>query len=505
MFRTIKFIVTFFLLIPLTQQSHVYSAAPVGAMGAVEVAAGRIDALRNRFGFLRHNPHAVDPALIEQRADLALRQRNIAQRLDANPADAALQLQIRDIDAQMIELNRQVAAQEEARIRMEERGAGVVAGMLNAAIGEQAAADDRKKAAVQAIAKGRIANQGAMDKIQFLTSKENITKLSIALAAVGGGLIATYFIAKFAMYYAQRFVGMPELIRESSEKTLWQWLVSLFQSEEEAVAFFADAIFDKETEGIIGELAQSFKDSRDANLQLRHILFYGVPGTGKTMIAKKIAHFCGMDYAIFSGADIMQFDPSERVVQINALFERAKQSKKGMIIFIDEAEAFFASDPIAVKAFLFHTGTNSKQFTCIYSANRVEDIPTPVISRTDKTLEIKLPAVEERARMLMHYLNDFFIKNPLVLGGEQAVLSPALTPEAINAIAAQLQGWSGRDIVKLVIEIPYILSSKKTRVVVPEIIQAAIEEKQKQRRNFIGYDSTAAMRDALRAPAASGA
>ena len=71
-------------------------------------------------------------------------------------------------------------------------------------------------------------------------------------------------------------------------------------------------------------------------------MFYGPPGTGKTMFAKKLAMKSGLEYAIMVGSDIAPLGPVA-VKELNTLFDWAEKQQKGMILFIDEADAFLRS------------------------------------------------------------------------------------------------------------------------------------------------------------------
>jgi len=69
------------------------------------------------------------------------------------------------------------------------------------------------------------------------------------------------------------------------------------------------------------------------------VLLYGLPGTGKTMVAKAIAHETGAAFYPVRGSDFSSkwFGESEK--NIRALFDEAKQQEKA-VIFFDEIEAY---------------------------------------------------------------------------------------------------------------------------------------------------------------------
>ena len=234
--------------------------------------------------------------------DHARLQRAVADR----PADLFAQQQLDRVNAQ-----RDAAIADERRAeqrgdRMEEVGVGLFQDIAGEMIADHAADRERKKAVVVAVAQQEEANAGAMDQLKEKLSPENVRRMAIAAGAIGGALIVTYFAAKFGLYYAQRFVGMPKLVRESSEKNLWQSIVSMFSSEEEATMFLSDIVLNAELAAVVGDLAKALTETKKDGIPFRNVVLYGEPGTGKTMIAKRVAKFCGMDFAILSGADFTQ-------------------------------------------------------------------------------------------------------------------------------------------------------------------------------------------------------
>lgn len=60
---------------------------------------------------------------------------------------------------------------------------------------------------------------------------------------------------------------------------------------------------------------------------------------GKTMAAKQLARDSGLDYALMTGGDVGPLGP-DAVTKIHQLFDWAGKSRKGLLLFIDEADAF---------------------------------------------------------------------------------------------------------------------------------------------------------------------
>jgi ATPase family AAA domain-containing protein 3A/B len=105
---------------------------------------------------------------------------------------------------------------------------------------------------------------------------------------------------------------------------------------------------------------------------------YFPKGTGKTMVARKLAKCIGMDYALMSGGDVGPLG-SDAVTQIHNLFTWSKLSRRGVLLFIDESEAFLASRKKAnmsemthnaLNALLYHTGGERRDFMLVLATNR---------------------------------------------------------------------------------------------------------------------------------------
>ena len=117
----------------------------------------------------------------------------------------------------------------------------------------------------------------------------------------------------------------------------------------------------------VQQLAIATSNAKRNRVPYRHLLLYGPPGTGKTMVAQRLAKASGMDYALMSGGDVGPLG-KDAVTELHALFRWARKSPRGLLLFIDEAEAFLGSRSRnamseelrnALNALLYQTGTQS--------------------------------------------------------------------------------------------------------------------------------------------------
>lgn len=196
-------------------------------------------------------------------------------------------------------------------------------------------------------------------------------------------------VAKMLRIIIQSTIGKPKLIRETTRRSVpIQYL--LFAKElllsathpnrknESILDAFDDVALDDDLMNKILSLAATASKVRKNNAPHRHVLFFGPPGTGKTLVARKLAKTIGMDYAIMSGGDVGPLG-SDAVTQIHNLFYWAKMSRKGVLLFIDEAECFlsdrnknFLSENAhnALNALLYNTGNQRTDFMMVLATNR---------------------------------------------------------------------------------------------------------------------------------------
>jgi len=167
-------------------------------------------------------------------------------------------------------------------------------------------------------------------------------------------------------------------------------------------------------------------------------------------MAKKLATWCELDYAIMSGADIAPLR-EQAVTELHNLFAWANQTKKGVLLFIDEADAFLASrdgGPMseslrnALTALLYHTGSSSSRVMLVLATNRPGDLDSAVIDRIDESVQFQLPELSERQLLVNSYFQAF-------LGQVDSQVSE----NELKETAKRLDGFSGREISKLMISV----------------------------------------------------
>ena len=174
----------------------------------------------------------------------------------------------------------------------------------------------------------------------FLTSPTYLLKVVYLLGA--------YQMTKLAAAAVMARFGRPQLVRETSKIVtsnffMVPWMLmkrSMHRQWRRKESQLLDGvIIEEKLEKQLQEISYAVLNRRKHFAPCKNMLFHGPPGTGKTLFAKKLAMKSGLDYAVMTGSDVAPLG-AQAVSQMNSLFDWAEKSPKGMILFIDEADAF---------------------------------------------------------------------------------------------------------------------------------------------------------------------
>ncbi|WCJ37005.1 AAA-type ATPase family protein [Euphorbia peplus] len=312
----------------------------------------------------------------------------------------------------------------------------------------------------------------------ILTDQNKLVVAVGGLTALAAGIYTTREGARVIWSYVDRILGQPSLIRESSRgKYPWSGIFSRGLSTLSRKANngsssksgngFGDVILHPSLQKRIKQLANATANTKSHQAPFRNMLFYGPPGTGKTMAARELARKSGLDYALMTGGDVAPLG-SQAVTKIHQLFDWSKKSKRGLLLFIDEADAFLCernkiymseAQRSALNALLYRTGDQSKDIVLALATNRPGDLDSAVADRIDEVLEFPLPGEQERFKLLKLYLDKYiaqagsrktggWFKN-LFKKEQQKIEIKGVTDDVIKEAAAKTEGFSGREIAKL--------------------------------------------------------
>ena len=179
----------------------------------------------------------------------------------------------------------------------------------------------------------------------------------------------------------------------------------------------------------------------------RNILFYGVSGTGKTMIAKALSAKTGVPMLAVKSTSLIGEYVGEGARQIHSLYEKAAESAP-CIIFIDELDAIALDrryqdlrgdvSEIVNSLLTEMDGISNRKGICTIAAtNQIEVLDASVRSRFEEEIEFRLPNKEERL---------------LLLEKNAATMPLAMENVNLSEIARQTEGFSGRDLVEKVLK-----------------------------------------------------
>lgn len=353
----------------------------------------------------------------------------------------------------------------------------------------------------------------------ILTDQNKLVVAVGGVTALAAGIYTTREGARVVWGYVDRILGQPSLIRESSRgKYPWSGVPSRAMSTMTSKLKngsnlgkngngFGDVILNPSLQKRVNQLANATANTKLHQAPFRNMLFYGPPGTGKTMAARELARESGLDYALMTGGDVAPLG-SQAVTKIHQLFDWAKKSNRGLLLFIDEADAFLCernktymseAQRSALNALLFRTGDQSKDIVLALATNRPGDLDSAVTDRIDEVLEFPLPGEEERCKLLKLYLDKYIVKAGDKQGKgwfrffrrqPQKIAVKGITDDLIQEAAAKTDGFSGREIAKLMASVQAAVYGSTECELTPSLFREVVDYKvaeHQQRRKIAGH------------------
>jgi len=295
----------------------------------------------------------------------------------------------------------------------------------------------------------------------LLEDRTKMTVLVGGLTALAVGVYGARAATQVAGNIIERRLMKPPLVRETSAWTFGRdrltGLVPFGRSKQEVME---KIVLEDELAERLQWTTNSLVNAKKNGTPYRHLLLHGPPGTGKTLFARTLAKESGLDYAIMSGGDVGPLG-KDAVHELNKLFQWANKSRKGLILFIDEADAFLRTGRGSesgsmseearntLSAFLHHTGTESDKFVVVLATNIREILDRAVLDRMDESFEFPLPSIEERKRMLSMFMEEH-IHRP-TKRGKVIEVDESVNDAWLEEVAKRTEGFSGRQLAKLVL------------------------------------------------------
>ncbi|MBB1506237.1 ATP-binding protein [Pseudoalteromonas sp. SG41-1] len=206
----------------------------------------------------------------------------------------------------------------------------------------------------------------------------------------------------------------------------------------------------------LNTLLKATQNATKTGDQALSILFYGVPGSGKTSLAKYIAQACGSQLLKVQAKGSNLISPTNeldsrsasselRLEHFNVVSKLVAKRKK-TILLLDECENIFERDLFS-KSFskeLLHTYIENHPVVSIWITNHLEDLPQSVIRRFNIVYEIPELNKATKEKMIGKYVKGLSVGNSFISQlAAQKNLLPAHIAKAVHV--ARLCGFKAQE------------------------------------------------------------
>jgi ATPase family AAA domain-containing protein 3A/B len=214
------------------------------------------------------------------------------------------------------------------------------------------------------------------------------------------------------------------------------------------------------------------------------------------MFAKGLARASGLHYAIMTGGDVAPLG-KEAVTEIHKLFDWANTTNKGVLLFVDEADAFLrkrSTEKIsedmrnALNAFLYRTGEASHKFMVVYASNQPEQFDWAINDRIDEMVPFNLPAFDQRMKMIADYMKKYLTEQPM---GSKPITVEGVDEAMLRSVASLTEGYSGREISKLAIAWQAAAYGTENATLTADLLMQVVHEtrsSKEQKQNWLNQE-----------------
>ncbi|KAM4015414.1 ATPase family AAA domain-containing protein 3A [Anomaloglossus baeobatrachus] len=349
-------------------------------------------------------------------------------------------------------LNEETKQNQAARAKVERENADIIREQIRLK-----AAEHRQTVLESIKTAGTVFGEGFR---AFVSDWDKVTAAAAGLTLLALGVYSAKNATGVAGRYIEARLGKPSLVRDTSRITVLEAAKHPVKVTKRLFSKIQDAlegvVLSPKLEERVRDIAIATRNTKQNKGLYRNILMYGPPGTGKTLFAKKLAMHSGMDYAIMTGGDVAPMG-RDGVTAMHKVFDWANTSKRGLLLFVDEADAFLrkrATEKISedlratLNAFLYRTGEQSNKFMLVLASNQPEQFDWAINDRIDEIVNFALPGLEERERLVRLYF-DKYVLQPASEGKQRLKIAQFDYGKKCSALAKITQGMSGREISKL--------------------------------------------------------
>ncbi len=214
-----------------------------------------------------------------------------------------------------------------------------------------------------------------------------------------------------------------------------------------------------------------------------NILIYGPSGMGKTKFAKEISKHSGVDYVRISGLSFDKFNSEKDAMSaINEFFTWVKNSKKHLILIIDDVELFLYKresmqvnnrDYKIMNRFLNNLNSLNNKFMVLMCTKNKEQLDTNLLNKINAYIEIKLPDVVDRFDYLDAH-KDMLLNSSQDNEDFLESVSKILTTKRLNTIAKDTQGLSNKDLEEIIRSLMIESHINGDKVLTKSIIESVV-------------------------------
>ena len=185
----------------------------------------------------------------------------------------------------------------------------------------------------------------------------------------------------------------------------------------------------------------------------RGMLLAGVPGCGKTLLAKATAKEWGMNIIAVRAPDLKGSLVGESEEKTQKLLDMA-EANGPCVVFIDEAEKLLGSQEsvrdggahdAVLAQFLSFMQDNEAGVYCIFTANQMNKFPPELIDRFEGRWFVDLPSADEREGILRIHLT-------LNSSDRNGLLDIVNDASSMEQLVKMCEGYSGRNIEQAIEE-----------------------------------------------------
>lgn len=328
----------------------------------------------------------------------------------------------------------------------------------------------------------------------YLKDTEKVAKTVGLVTALAAGVYFSRSAATVTAKYMSDKLMKPPLIRDTSRTSFltspWASLKKMLSRGDTGDAL-SGIVLKPELAERMGDFSVATSHTRKHGANFRNIMLYGPPGTGKTLFASRLAKQSGLDYAIVAGGDVAPLG-KDAVTEIHKVFDWAESSNKGLLLFVDEADAFLRKrgqrgDGQMTEAmrntlstFLYRTGTPSSKIMIAMATNEPESIDPAVLDRMDEEVHFDLPGEPERELLFKQYFAELIV-TPQGSAGK-ILIAEDVDTENWAAIAKETDGFSGRMINKIVTAWQAAAYASVDRTLTQNMIRKTLDIQEEQQR-----------------------